>query len=209
MKLTEMQTDALRELSNIGISSASTQLSDLLSDEVIINVPDVALVTPSEVPEMTRFSDEKMGIVIQEMSGEMKGRANLVFLSDEGKVLVHAFLDSLPPIDDGEVDTGYYEREALEEIGNIVISSCISEFADQLSGEVELSVPRFTEGLFSEIFEGINRDEAVVLVIRTSLLIAQRNIKGMVVILLTLDSTEKLLRSLSEFMDSRNLDLKI
>lgn len=199
MKMTEAQRDALQEVANIGISSASTQLSELMNNEIIMEVPEVDFVSPDEVQCLiSPDRDEEMGIIMQELSGALTGTAHLVLISDESTLLVHAFLDTLPHIDDDEIDTGFYEQEALEEIGNIVLSSCISEFADQLHNEVTLSVPSFIECRFSEIFDSKKIADSVVLTIKTTLTVANKNIKGMVLIVLTIESAEKLLASLAD-----------
>lgn len=207
MKLTPAQADALKEVANIGISSASTQLSELLDDEVLMDVPEVELVPANEVMSRINAGDEKMGIIVQELSGELQGKVHLAFLSEESKALVHALIGSLPQIDNGETDTGLYEKEALEEIGNVVISSCIAEFADQLGNEIELTVPHFTEGRFSSIFTGTADKNIVVLIIKTSLTVLKQDVNGIIVIMLTLDSTEKILRSLAEFVDAKEQEL--
>lgn len=202
------QVDALTEVANLGISSASVQLSELLGAEVMMDIPEVKLIPLRDAPNLFSYKDEKMGIIIQELGGALDGRANLAFLSDESKALVHAFLDTLPPIDDGEVDTGYYVQEALEEIGNIVISSCISEFANQLDSEITLTVPTFIENRFSEIFSYDNKDEMEVMIIMTSLEVAEMNLHGMMIILLTHDSTDRLLKSLAEFIERKMQELQ-
>ncbi len=209
MKMSESQRDALQEVANMGIGSASTQLSELVEDEVLMEVPEVDFVAPEDVRCLISLNeDDEMGVIVQELSGELNGKAHLVLVSEQSTVLVHSFLDTLPPIDDGEVDTGFYEQEALEEIGNIVISSCIAEFADHLGSEVTLSVPSFIEGRFSDIFNSREKSGSVVLTIKTTLTVAQKDIKGMVVIMLTIESAEKLLRSLDEIVALMEAELK-
>lgn len=199
MKMTQVQRDALQEIANIGISSASTQLSELMNKEILMDIPEVDFTTPDKIECLISPNrDENMGVIVQELGGELNGTAHFVLISEESTLLVHSLLDNLPPIDDGETDTGFYEQEALEEIGNIVISSCISEFADQLKNEVTLSVPSFIEGRFVDIFSAEEKEGSVVLTIKTTLTVSEKNIKGMIIIMLTIESAEKLLKSLAE-----------
>ena len=52
MELDDLQRDALGELFNIGVGRAANALSQIVSSEVMLSVPNVDLVTVSTVKEM-------------------------------------------------------------------------------------------------------------------------------------------------------------
>jgi len=203
MLMNETQKDVLQEVANMGVGSASIQLSELLNNEVVMGLPNVEILDHGLTSTMISSNpDEKMGVVVQDLTGGMNGKAHFALISNESSLLVSSFLDSSPLVNDGDVDTGFYEQEALEEIGNIVISSCISEFADQLGNEVGLGIPYFIEGSFSDIFCEEKGAKQTALVIKTMMSVAEKNIKGMIIIMLTMKSTESLLSSINKLIES-------
>ncbi len=199
MELTEAQLDALKEIANIGISRAATQLSLLLSDKIVMNVPNARITLLSEASKTLNTTDEDMAVVYQDLSGELAGRAHLVLNTEESKVLVHALLGNVPTL--SGADLLAYEHEAMTEIGNIVISTCISTLGNLLDGEIFLTVPTYSEKSALDMFAGGGKAKDV-LIMETVLKATNKNVEGMLVLVLTLESATDLLDMLSGLLDS-------
>jgi len=152
MNLTEQQRDALVELANIGVSRAATQLSQLLNETIKMNVPEVAVVKLDNLGIHFRYLDEEKVVVYQDMSGCLEGRAHLVFELEECGSLIQLLLGSLSISED--VDLRSYEHEALTELANIVITTCIVTLAGALGDEILLTVPTYGRPLLSKEFFG-------------------------------------------------------
>ena len=79
------------------------------------------------------------------------------------------------------------EREALTEIGNIILNACLSSFGDLLDREVATSLPRFLAGPSGAMLKGA-RGYDVVLVVKVDFNVEGRDIEGYVTFVLNVDS---------------------
>ncbi|HZD43634.1 MAG TPA: chemotaxis protein CheC, partial [Methanomicrobiales archaeon] len=69
MTLTSTQTDALRELGNIGAAHAATVLSQMLNSNIQMTVPEIRLVDISEI--YNHLGDEVSALVVFQIQGEL------------------------------------------------------------------------------------------------------------------------------------------
>ncbi|MBM4055702.1 MAG: hypothetical protein FJ264_13780 [Planctomycetes bacterium] len=196
MKLTESQLDTLKEISNIGVSRAATQLSTLLNDEIVMRVPEIYFLPVDEaVRLMPEY--ENVSVVYQDLKGDFSGRAHLVFHNDESRLLVHALIGTA--FTQGSEDMRrLYETETMMEIGNIVISTCISTFANLLKNEIVLTTPTYTELHVSKLFDRWPED-TVSMIIETTLCASKRDVTGTLLIMLTIGSAKNLLIRIADF----------
>jgi len=191
MNLTEQQRDALVELANIGVSRAATQLSQLLNETIKMNVPEVAVVKLDNLGIHFRYLDEEKVVVYQDMSGCLEGRAHLVFELEECGSLIQLLLGSLSISED--VDLRSYEHEALTELANIVITTCIVTLAGALGDEILLTVPTYGRPLLSKEFFGTRgADEDQVLILKTELMVLNRSVSGSVMLVLSLKAMHQI-----------------
>ena len=70
---TDMQLDALRELTNIGSGTASTSLSGMLGRPVDISVPAAAALTFADAIDTIGAPEEEVTGVVLGLVGEMEG----------------------------------------------------------------------------------------------------------------------------------------
>ena len=151
MPLSAAQRDVLTELGNIGISRAARQLSSLLDEPIRITVPSVELCTAGEaIRQLDAHGGENGGdagkelaCVYRRMSGDLSGRIALLLPARESHLLFQDLLGRYAPLQ--TLDMRAYEHEAMTEIGNILISSCVSAMADMLALRIDISVPRYAE----------------------------------------------------------------
>lgn len=193
MALTSAQRDVLVELGNIAISRAARQLSVLLDEPIHISVPEVELATASEAAQHLALSGGEVACVYQRMTGALAGRIALLLPSRESHMLFQDLLGTHTPLQG--LDLRAFEHEALTEIGNIIISSCVSAIADMLSLRIDVSVPRFAEAAATDLFsdEAADRPDLPALLIHTHLTATQRQLDGMVVLMLSAAAAEKVM----------------
>ncbi|MBF8276643.1 MAG: hypothetical protein HW390_1716 [Candidatus Brocadiaceae bacterium] len=208
MNLTEMQTDALKEIMNIGVSKSATQLSTLLIDEIRLEVPEVNILTPAEVNNALFINNVlsakgEESIVYQELTGMLAGRAYLIFRGEDSKFLSQAVLGNA--FSHAGEKLQFYEQEAVMEIGNIIISSCIASIANTLKDKITLSTPVYTEDSLPQILSKMAND-MVVLVVKTALCASKRDITGTLVIVITSDMVDSVISKLSRFCDFKEKD---
>src|SRR3989338_2856985 len=198
MQLTPAQHDALSEIANIGASRSAKQLSLLLDDEIHLSVPEVAIVSVQELPGAIGVAvTDDVACVYQDMSGCLTGKGRLIFHTHESRILVQMLVGSVSVL--SGISMQIYEHEAMKELGNIIISVCISAMTDMLGKTTRLSIPMYREGGFEEIMEE-DSGNAGVLVLKTALTAGKRGISGALIITLSLPDIIDLLKSLDNFL---------
>lgn len=151
MSLHPAHRDALVELGNIGISRAARQLSALLGEPIHIEVPEVELLSLGEASQRLGLDGGGIACVYQRMSGDLHGRVALLLPSRDSSLLLRGLLG--PQASLQGLDLRAYEHEALAEIGNILISSCVSAMADMLRLRIDLSQPHYAEADLMGLYE--------------------------------------------------------
>src|SRR3954463_2753549 len=122
MLLTEKQTDALTELINIAFARTANSLSELSGHRVLLDVPTIGVHPMDELPTILGQSIQgDVATIHQIFSGPVAGDALLLFNYDGAVTLT----DLLSPhqVASERLDTS--AREALTEIGNILLNACL------------------------------------------------------------------------------------
>ena len=195
--LTELQLDALTELVNLGVSSAATSLSELVREEVLLSVPQVAVVTGDQAITNLREHDAKRLVGIhQDFDGDIRGRALLIFPEARSMELIRALVGAdLSPDDIMEL-----EQEALAETGNILLNGCLSTMANSLQRNLKISLPEVIHGDGADLFRHSNADERV-LFIYINFVVKQRDIQGFLAMILDLPSLVMLQKLLDAYIE--------
>lgn len=200
VKLNQFQADYFREVCNIGAGRAAKQLSLLLDDHIEMDIPEVHLSGVSDLQCSLDFGDDDCVIcVYQNLTGCFEGRALLVFQGDDSKILIDAVLSDVPVMSAEEEHQ--FQHESMIEIGNIIVSSCVSALADMLQQEVALTVPTYTEQPLKEILEqytDISVDPPTALAVTTLLRASSQSVSGAVIIAFEPVSLQLLLKTISE-----------
>ena len=90
-ELTSLQLDTLRELGSIGSGNAATALSQMLSREVRITMPEVRIMGYNEAIEWIGGPEEITAGVLVKMGGQMNG----IMLSVQQLDFVNLVLNSI------------------------------------------------------------------------------------------------------------------
>jgi chemotaxis protein CheC len=132
--LTELERDALGEVSNIAMARAANSLRQMVEHEVLLSVPATQLVAKPDNPNLVA--------VRQDFSGAFAGRALLIFPEANSLELVRAVVGRQLPLED-IVDL---EDEALAETGNILLNSWVATIANLLKRGLRMSLPVVVRG---------------------------------------------------------------
>lgn len=132
--------DALTELFNIGLHRAAASLSDLTGQRIIVDLPRLWVCPIAETHDrLLELLAGDLATVHQIFKGTVTGDAVLVLEYESATQLARLLTD-------GGVGTGgrldQSAREVLAEVGNVILSSCLSAFGDMLHVSVSFSVPR-------------------------------------------------------------------
>jgi chemotaxis protein CheC len=142
--LTPEQEDALIEIANVGVSKAAKQLAILLNSPIKITIPKISFIDLNEIKKDPIFNQGlTYSLVSQMLETDLEGYAALLLRREYANLLTMAVVGKIPEFTREEALA--YEQEAMLEIGNIIITSCISVIANMLNETVQLSVPVYNE----------------------------------------------------------------
>jgi chemotaxis protein CheC len=200
ISLTESQQDAMTELLNIGMGRAASALSPMVGEEVLLSVPLVELMSRREAAMLImEKAGDRIIAVRQTFSGLFWGDTMLVFPEEKSLELVRSLLNDTLPL---EVMTEM-EQEALMEIGNIILNSCIGSISNMLHAEVSGSLPSLLCGSCAEILDNqdsTQMDDEVVMLLRMDFALQARSIQGCVVFVVNGSAIQTLQENIDQFL---------
>jgi len=162
-------------------------------------VPKVAVHPISEVSAtLSRVMMGEVASVHQVFSGPVSGNA-LLLLDHEAAVLLNSLLLDQPIIDDRLDSSG---REAITEVGNIVLNACLGVFGNLLQVQVSFSVPRLRLESVSGVLHSISvrdRELQYALMVHTRFHLRDSDVSGYMVIILGITSFSRLLAELEKW----------
>ena len=140
VRIEELDQDALTELFNIGLHRAAASLSDLTSQRIIVDLPRLWVCPITETHDrLLELMHGDLATVHQIFKGTVTGDAVLVLEYSAAARLATLLTDGGVGLG-GRLDQS--AREVLAEVGNVILSSCLSAFGDMLHVAVSFSVPR-------------------------------------------------------------------
>lgn len=191
IELTEIQRDTVIELVNIAVGRAASSLNQLVDEEICLTVPGVKFI--GRIDACRLINERTVNgacAVVQEFSGPCPGDALLVFPDKKSLELVRAIIGDLAPLE----STVELERDALTEVGNIVLNASLGSLANLLGMEIACSLPEYVKGTGESIMSlktggGGNGDMAMFMDVDFEL--KKRKINGYLVFVLDMDAAQK------------------
>lgn len=198
MQLTELHLDAIAELLNIGMGQATDSLSQILNEEVNLSVPSVQLLSRVDAAKnIDSGKKEPIVAIKQHFEGPFWGDALLLFPQEKSLELVRAIVKE-------EVSHEMLlelEQDALSEIGNIILTSCLSSLANILTHEVTSSVPSFVSGPAIQVINDTGKDGGdVVMFLRMDFELHIKDIYGYVAFILEVAAVERFKESINKYI---------
>ena len=199
--LTELERDALAELSNIAMAKAANSLRQMIQNEVLLAVPSVDILTSEAATKLVAKPDNpKLVAVRQDFAGAFSGRALLIFPEKNSLELVRAVVGRQLALED-IVDL---EDEALAETGNIILNSWVATIANLLKSALKMSLPIVIRGDSKHMFESSTSSHVLFLHIKFEL--RQKEIGGYVALLMDIPSLDELRSLIAGFVGSVTQD---
>ena len=198
LTLSELQLDALTELVNLGVSSAATNLSELVREEVILSVPRATVITREQaIINLREHGAKRLVGIHQDFEGDIRGRALLIFPEARSMELIRALVGAELSLD----DIMELEQEALAETGNILLNSCLSTIANSLERNLKISLPEVIHGEGPDFFNNHSDAHETVLFIYINFLVKLRDIQGFLAMILDLPSLVMLRNLLDAYIE--------
>jgi chemotaxis protein CheC len=196
-QLSDLETNLLAELFNIGVGKAADSLSKVVNQEVKLSVPVVEIKTIKIMAEYLGGNTEICS-VSQDMRGNFDARSMLMFHEENSMDVVRQLMGSNLP----DEMVAEMQEEALIEIGNIVLNACIGAIASSLEQEFEVDLPIFQQGKPLELLPpSTTPEDSSVLLIRINMELTDCAIKGYLAFLLEPKSQKNLHDSLKVMLE--------
>ncbi len=205
VSMSEEDIEVLQEVMNISFGNASADLAELIDIYVVLNVPQIKLISGQELPNYIRETIKDYtttSVVAQNFWGKFKGKALLIFPAGSGSELIRVLdPESGEPAADDHLNT--LEQETLIEIGNILIGACIGKLAELLSDYVTYTPPIVTLYASQEntLFKNIVESNSTVITMKTVFSFEGRDVNGYLFLIPDQESIEWLKSALNSFME--------
>ncbi len=141
MKLTELQSEALKEILNMGAGRAAASLETLTGEHFFLNVPSVSLITVDEMEEHSLQGENNRAIMLH-VEGDLKGFTSIAFSISSAERLLANLLN----LEDSDGEAEVLATSALMELGNTVVGAIVGVFANSLKLKLIYSAPTFLQG---------------------------------------------------------------
>jgi chemotaxis protein CheC len=203
MLLTEKQNDALSELINIAFARTAAALSSLSGHRVLLEPPTIDVYGIDELPDIIgNFIEEEVATVHQIFTGPVSGDALLLLNYDGAVMLTDLLCEHHAP--SRRLDAS--AKEALTEVGNILLNACLGVFGNLLHVHVSFSMPRLHLQSLDQLLRSIligSEELRYSVVVSTAFHVKASAVSGFLVIILGVSSLDRLLRAVESWEEEQ------
>ncbi len=201
ISLTELERDALCEILNIAVSHAATALSEMAHEPIDLAVPQLRLYDRDTARAAldSRTGEAATG-VHQTFQGAFSGVSLLIFPELDSYWLVQRVIGQEVDL----TDISELEQDALLEVGNLILTSCLGSMADSFGCQISNTLPVNQYGKASVMIEALGdggADDHTILLVEVDFRLRQSDIAGYVVLILDMPALETLRQLLGAYLE--------
>lgn len=205
IELDEDTRDALAETFNMALGEASAQFAELVGEEIELSVPVVDLVPRENLVARLVDSDGlgprtalcRIAQTFRSRQADLDTQAVLIFTEQGSLEIVRRLLGDAHAEVEG---LNEIEQDALGEIGNIVINSCMNSLAHIFDREMVGTLPDVRTGMAGDLFgRAESAGHSATLFARISMRMSSRRISGHVLFIMDLRSLQIGVRQIRQF----------
>ena len=200
IELTELENDALIEIFNIGVGQAAASMSAIVNEAVRMSVPSITFINRADAARLLGsrvFEPERICGVSQHYQGAFETEAILMFPEDKSLEIVRLMVGESVPL----AELTDMEQEAMCEIGNIILNSCVGTLANIFQRELHGSLPAYHVGTSDEILTASGSEpDAVVLMLHIDFVLEKHQIQGYVAFVLDLSALHDLKAQINQYI---------
>ena len=187
----EQHIDIIQEVVNIGIGEASAARADLVRRKVMLKVPELKVLNNTDLSRYLDKELKSLGVYItQDFTGEVAGKSILCYSRQSSMELIQSIMGKEITV----LSISDSERAMLEEIGNIILVSCLSAISNAIQSRFRFNMPHVTLNghmSHSQNFLTDLKQFKNAVAIKTSMAIEETNITGHILILLGIEDLKK------------------
>jgi len=181
----DLTLDIIREVINIGVGDAADALSSLVDSRVLIKTPEVHILNSMDALIFIQKEIQALGVYIsQSFHGGIRGRTLLFYTKESCNALVRTILDK-ETVTSALTDTAI---STLQEIGNILMVSCVSTIINLIDDSVSFEIPDVTieisEGYLENIIKELGELDKTI-VVRNQMVVKDKEVEGYIFLLLS------------------------
>ncbi len=206
MQDSTMIYDIMKEFFNISVGKAANMLSDIVEQKILLNVPNVEIIDIEKqhfqleeyMPEQIRGALMVSSIPFKEY---FTGTASLIFPADKMKKFVRLCMhEETADIDDQNFND--IDFDIIKEIGNIILNCIMGEIANSMEVNFVYSLPEVQVFDQTDFCDDLKQSEYMhLLILYITFVIGDTEIEGAIMVDLTMNSLNELLRKLDEAWD--------
>ncbi len=192
-----MEIDVLTEVGNIGAGNAMTALSSMIGQMVDIEVPAVNILGFQEAIDYAGGPEKTVVGIIVPIKDDIEGEILFLLENDIVELVVSTFFGTT---DIDLLNLSPEMTSALTELGNIMAASYVNAIAELTGMKIEVEIPMLSVDMLGAIMSvpaaqmGELSDK--LLYIDNLMVIDKVSVKSKMMLLPTVESLDKLLRSL-------------
>ncbi len=204
LQLSDLEKDALREIVNIALGQAASDLNEIINIYVFMDIPRLEIMSPEEISSFIDHElpvDEGLHLVEQYYVGKTKGIAYLVLPTSCGSQLLRLLDEENDFTETQAVDI--LAKEALVEIGNMIIGACVSKISELTRDVVTYMPPRLIECRkdYNPLPQGFFGEECFVVILKTVFHFEKEDIEGYLFLTNSYASMSWLKKSIDDFIE--------
>lgn len=199
IRLTELEHDALVELFNIGVGQAACAMSEIVNETVTMSVPAISFLSRTAAAKLLSSRSVGNGRICgisQRYSGAFDTDAILMFPEEKSQEIVRLMVGDSMPLS----ELSAMEQEAMSEIGNILLNSCVGSLADMLGHELHGSLPDYHVGYSDELLALSGCHDTVVLMLHIEFVVERQQIAGDVAFIMDMTALQDLKSHVSAYL---------
>lgn len=203
--LSAIQKDVLIEIMNTYIGAAASLLSEMVSQKVLLSVPELDLKKGNEM-DFADFERHTEGFKTSVLTSirfgkDFSGNAYIIFPAEKAKDMVLACTDpEFKYADDDSTKLTTEDLDVIREISNIIFNTLIGEFGNLLHVRLEYTLPEIDLTVIGGGEKNFLPDDMHFLTMYTSFLLSESQVKGMIFIALSINSEQMLIDKINDML---------
>ncbi len=198
--LSPIAIDCMKELGNIGSSSAANSLSAMLEKPIQMRVPDVRVLEYQQVIDELGGAEKLITGILVPLDGDIKGMMMFLLQESFANVVLNTFLQ--------KNDVNFHtldetERSTILEIGNIMAGSYLNALSELTGLSMNMAVPSMNVDMLGAILNVMLVEFAevgdTVLFIDDGFVIDNVDIKSNIILIPEMESLDTLMKKLGVF----------
>lgn len=143
LHMTELERDIIREILNIGLARAADSFAVIAQEKVLLEVPNLDLVTADRIIDMVRQYESSHRIIQSDIRGDFNGTTLMLFSGQHVQRLSKVCLRLNVP---ETIEVNEMQESLLLEMSNIITGALVTQLANILKAHIYGAPPAASNG---------------------------------------------------------------